>query len=95
MEPAEIVLTLAILVAPLLLGFLAGYKARPWWWAALAAVVIFLLAAIAPTPEPGEPRFASGDIGFLAVVSLIVAGLAWLGAFIGRRVAARSNPRLR
>jgi len=93
MRLAEVVLGVAVLVAPLLLGFLAGYKARPWWWAALAAVAIFLLAAIVPTPEAGGQRVAAGDIGFLAVVAVLVAGLAWLGAFIGRRAAARSSRR--
>ena len=49
------------------------------------AVAVFWVVAIAPEPEEGESRLAAGDLGFLLVVSLIVAGLTWLGAWAGRR----------
>ena len=77
---AELLLVLAAFVLPMALGALAVYLARPWWWGALAAVVLFWIAALAPEPEEGESRIAAGDIVFLLIVSLIVAGLAWLGA---------------
>jgi hypothetical protein len=47
--------------------------------------VVFLVAALAPEPEEGESRLAVGDLGFLVVVALIVAGLTWLGAWLARR----------
>jgi apolipoprotein N-acyltransferase len=74
---------------PLLVGGVLGYLRRPWWWAAVAAVVVFLLLVIIPPPEEGESRVASGDIAFLLVAALIVAGIAWVGAFLGRRLARR------
>jgi hypothetical protein len=77
------------LIAPLLVGGVLGYLRRPWWWGAVAAVVVFLLLVIIPPPEEGESRVASGDIGFLLVASLIVAGIAWVGAFLGRWLARR------
>jgi hypothetical protein len=67
------------------------YLARPWWWGALVAVAVFLVAAIAPEPEEGESRVAGGDVGFLLVVSLFVAGLVWLGAWIARRWLLRAR----
>ena len=45
----------------------------------------WMIGAIVPTPEPGEPRVAAGDLGFLLVVALWVAGLAWLGFMFTRR----------
>ena len=82
---AELLLVLAAFVMPMALGALAVYLARPWWWGALAAVVLFWIAALAPEPEEGESRIAAGDVVFLLIVSLIVAGLAWLGAWAARR----------
>ena len=88
---AELLLLLAMLAVPVALGALAAYLARPWWWGALAAIAIFWIAAIAPAPEEGESRLAAGDLGFLAVVSLLVAGLVWVGAWTARRWRARSR----
>jgi hypothetical protein len=45
----------------------------------------FLVAAIAPEPEEGESRVAAGDLAFLAIVALFVAGLNWLGAWAAQR----------
>ena len=55
----------------------AALRRRPWWWAAIVAVVVAMVAAIAPTPEPGEARLVAGDVMFL-VMAAVVAGLAWL-----------------
>ncbi len=44
-----------------------------------------LVAAIAPKPEEGESRLVAGDLVFLLIVALIVAGLAWLGARLAGR----------
>jgi 4-hydroxybenzoate polyprenyltransferase len=82
---AEIVLLLAILAVPLVVGGATVYVARPWWWGAVVAVAVFLVAAIAPEPEEGESRVAGGDVVFLLVVSLFVAGLVWIGAWLARR----------
>jgi uncharacterized membrane protein YhaH (DUF805 family) len=57
----------------------------PWWWGALLAIVVFLVAAIAPESEEAESRVAAGDLVFLLVVALFVAGLTWLGAWLARR----------
>lgn len=46
-----------------------------------------LVAAIAPEPEEGESRLAAGDLVFLLIVALIVAGLAW----VVRALAGRSS----
>ena len=89
MNLAEALLLGAVLGLPLLLGAVAGYLRRPWWWAALAAIAVSLIAAIAPEPEPGEPRVATGDIGFLLVIAVISAGLAWVGGVLGRRLSRR------
>jgi len=89
MAVAEAVMVVAILVAPVVLGFAAGATGRPWWWAAAACVVLFVGAAILPEPEAGEPRVAVGDLGFLAVVSAFIVGLAWVASRAGRRLAAR------
>jgi hypothetical protein len=80
---------LGLVGGPLLVGAVLGYLRRPWWWAAAVAVVIFLLFVIIPAPEEGESRVATGDILFLLVASLIVAGLAWVGVYVGRWVARR------
>jgi len=88
-DGAEFALLLAVVVAPLLLGAALGYTNKPWWWAALAAAGLFLAVAILPQPEAGESRVAAGDLGFLAVVTVIVIGLTWVGAFLGRRAAGR------
>jgi apolipoprotein N-acyltransferase len=85
----DAIFLLGLLAVPLLVGGVLGYLGRPWWWAAVAAVVVFLLLVIIPPPEEGESRVAIGDIGFLLVASLVVAGVAWVGAFLGRRLARR------
>lgn len=82
---AEFLLLLAVVAVPLVLGGVAVLIQRPWWWAALVAIVVFLVAAIAPEPEEGESRLAAGDLVFLLVVALVVAGLTWLGAWMTRR----------
>jgi hypothetical protein len=82
---AEVVLLIAVLAVPLLIGAATVYLGRPWWWGAAAAIAVFLVAAIAPTPEEGESRLVLGDLAFLLVVALIVAGLTWVGAWIARR----------
>ena len=46
-----------------------------------------LVAAIASEREEGESRLAAGDLVFLLIVALIVAGLAWLGARLTDRFA--------
>lgn len=85
MNAAEFLLLLAVVVMPLLLGAAAALARKPWWWAAAAAVLLMLVAAIAPTPEAGEPRVVLGDLGFLVVVALLVTGLTWLGNLAARR----------
>jgi hypothetical protein len=82
---AEALLLMAVIAIPVALGAAATYLRRPWWLAALGAIVVFLVAALAPEPEEGESRLAVGDLGFLVVVALIVAGLTWLGARLARR----------
>jgi hypothetical protein len=71
---------------PLLVGAVAVRIGRPWWWGALLAIAVFLIAAIAPEPEEGESRVALGDLGFLLIVAVLVAGLTWLGAWSMRRL---------
>jgi hypothetical protein len=83
---AEVILVVAAFGLPLALGVLTAYLARPWWWGALVAIALFWIAAIAPEPEEGESRLAAGDVVFLLVVSLVVAGLTWLGAWAYRRL---------
>ena len=83
---AEIVLLLAVVAVPLLIGAAAAYLARPWWWGALVAIGLALVAAIAPEPEEGESRLVAGDLVFLLIVALVVAGLTWLGAWIAGRL---------
>jgi hypothetical protein len=87
---AELGLLLAAVVLPVVLGIVAALMGRPWWWAGIAAVVIAMVAAIAPTPEPGEARLVPGDVPFLLIVAAVVAGLAWLGCFLTRRLRRRS-----
>jgi hypothetical protein len=82
---AEALLLVAVIVIPIALGAAATYLRRPWWPAALVAIAVFMVAALAPAPEEGEPRLAVGDLGFLVVVALIVAGLTWFGAWLARR----------
>ena len=69
---AELGLLLAAVVLPLILGVVAALMKRPWWWAAIVAVLVAMVAAIAPTPEPGEARFVAGDVPFLLIVVAIV-----------------------
>jgi type VI protein secretion system component VasK len=88
---AEVLLLLAAIAVPLLLGVATAYIARPWWWGALVSVAVFLVAAIAPEPEEGEARVSGGDLAFLLIVSLFVAGLTWLGAWAGRRWLRRTR----
>ena len=83
---AEALLLIAVVAVPVLAGALATVLARPWWWAAILAIVVFLVAAIAPEPEEGESRVAAGDLVFLLVVALFVAGLTWVGAWLARRL---------
>ncbi len=91
MNLAEVMLALALLALPPLLGVGVALLRKPWWWAAAAAVVVVLVSAIAPEPEPGQSRLAAGDLGFLLVVALWVAGLAWLGCFLTRRFWLRDG----
>jgi len=86
---AEVLLLLAIIVVPLILGAALAAQGKPWVWAAALAAFLVVLATLVPSPEEGEARLAAGDIPFLVVVCLIAAGLAWLGAFLGRRFLAR------
>ena len=88
MTGADLLLIL-VLVLPLVLGTVVVFLRRPWWWAAVIAVVLALVALIAPTPEAGEPRLAVGDLGFVAVVCLVVTALTWLGSLLGRRLVHR------
>ena len=88
---AEVLLLLAAIAVPLILGAATSYFARPWWWGALVSVAVFLVAAIAPEPEEGEARVSGGDLVFLLIVSLFVAGLTWLGAWAGRRWLRRTR----
>ena len=83
---AEIVFLIAVLVLPLAIGAATVYLARPWWWGAALAVAIVFVAAIAPEPEEGESRLVAGDLVFLLIVALVVAGLTWLGAWVARRL---------
>lgn len=80
-------LVILLLALPLVLGAVAASLHRPWWWAALVAVALALVALIAPTPEQGEPRLAVGDLGFVAVVCVVVTALTWVGSLLGRRLA--------
>jgi len=86
---AEAFLLVAVAVVPVLAGVAAGYRRRPWWWAAGTAAVVAVAAAILPSPEEGESRVTVGDVPFLLVLVLFVAGLAWLGALVGRALARR------
>ena len=86
---AEVLLLVAVIAIPIALGAAATYLRRPWWLAALLAVAVFVVAALAPEPEEGEARVAMGDVGFLVVVALIVAGLTWFGAWLARRLRHR------
>ena len=88
---AELGLLLAAVVLPVALGIVAALMKRPWWWAAIAAVVVAMVAAIAPTPEPGEPRLVARDVPFLLIVAAVVSGLVWLGWFVTRRFRRGSD----
>jgi hypothetical protein len=82
----EVLLLLAVVAAPILIGAATVYVSRPWWWGAVLAIALAFVAAIAPEPEEGESRLVAGDLVFLLVVALVVAGLTWLGAWIARRL---------
>jgi lysylphosphatidylglycerol synthetase-like protein (DUF2156 family) len=88
---AELGLLIAALVLPLILGVVAARMKRPWWWAAIVAVVVAMVAAIAPTPEPGEARVVVGDVPFLLIVAAVASGLVWLAFFLTRRLRKRSG----
>ena len=88
---AELGLLLAAVVLPLILGVVAALRKRPWWWAAIVAIVVAMVAAIAPTPEPGEARLVAGDIPFLLIVAAVVSGLVWLASFLTRRLLRSSD----
>jgi hypothetical protein len=91
---AEVLFLVAALAVPLVVGAATAYLDRPWWWGAVVAVVLALVAAVAPEPEEGESRLVAGDLVFLLLVALVVAGLTWVGAWAGRRLRqARSTPR--
>ena len=83
---AEIVLLIAVVLLPIAIGAATVYLARPWWWGAVVAVALAFVAAIAPEPEEGESRLVAGDLVFLLLVALVVAGLTWLGAWAARRL---------
>jgi hypothetical protein len=83
---AELILFIAVLAVPIVLGAATAYLLRPWWWAALLAIAVVFVAAIAPEPEEGESRLVAGDLVFLLVVALVVMGLTWLGAWAARRL---------
>jgi hypothetical protein len=85
---AEVLFFVAVIGVPLVIGAATVYLSRPWWWGAILAIVLVFVAAIAPEPEEGESRLVAGDLVFLLVVALFVAGLTWLGAWLGRRVRA-------
>lgn len=85
MNVAELFLLAAILVLPPALGVVVALLRKPWWWAALAAILLAVIAAVAPAPEAGDSRVDAGDLGFLLVVALWVAGLAWLAFALTRR----------
>jgi hypothetical protein len=83
---AEIALLVAVVALPLAIGVATVFLSRPWWLGAVVAVVLAFIAAIAPEPEEGESRLVAGDLLFLLIVALVVAGLTWLGAWVGRRL---------
>jgi hypothetical protein len=87
---AEIVLLIAVLAVPLLIGAATALLGKPWWWGALVAIALAFVAAIAPEPEEGESRLVAGDLVFLAFVAVVVAALVWLGAWVTRRLRPRS-----
>ena len=91
MNLAEALLLVAAAVLPVVLGVAAALARRPWWWAAAAAVLLAASAMIAPQPEAGESRLAWGDMPFVLVVALFVAGLVWLSNLLARRLVARRN----
>jgi hypothetical protein len=72
---AEILLLVAVVVLPLVIGAVTAYAARPWWWGAALAIALAFVAAIASEPEEGESRLVAGDLVFLLIVALVVAGL--------------------
>jgi hypothetical protein len=83
---AELILFIAVLAVPILLGAATAYLSRPWRWGAVLAIAVVFVAAIAPEPEEGESRLVAGDLVFLLVVALVVMGLTWLGAWAARRL---------
>ena len=87
---AEVGLLLAVVALPIVIGAAMSYLRRPWWWGAAAAITIFLVAALAPSPEEGEPRVSLGDLGFLIIVAIIVALLVWIGSWLTGRIRRKS-----
>jgi cobalamin synthase len=83
---AETLFLLAVLAVPLGVGAATVFLHRPWWWGAILAIALVFVAAIAPEPEEGESRLVAGDLIFLLIVALVVAGLTWLGAWAARRL---------
>ena len=86
---AALLLLIAVLAVPILLGAATAYLSRPWWWGAILAIALACVAAIAPEPEEGESRLVAGDLVFLLVVALFVAALTWLGARATRRLRGK------
>lgn len=87
---AEIALLVAVLAVPVAIGIATEYLRRPWWWGAVLATALAYVAAVAPEPEDGESRLVVGDLVFLSLVALVVAGLTWLGARVARRLRGSS-----
>jgi uncharacterized membrane protein len=84
MSISEALMLLALLPIPLVLAAVLGKADRPWWWAAAAGITLFHIAAIAPAPEPGQPRVAGDDVLFLAICSTVITGVAALGYWAWR-----------
>ena len=88
---AELLLLVAGVVLPLVLGAAAAVVRRPWWWVAVVAAVLVTVAMVVPEPEAGEARLAWGDVPFVLGVVLFVTGLVWLSNFLVRRIGQRRD----
>ena len=93
MSVPEALMLLSLVPLPIALGLWCARAGRPWWWAASASAVLFVIAAVAPTPEPGEARVDAGDAGFLLVCCGLIAGIAGLTHALARRAARRGPSR--